>query len=119
MSRILIRTLALAAFVVSSTAGAWNGPVNTTCSGTTTAGTVFTGTQGWSVDPATGNGYWSCCMAGTSCVGRDKPARFITHAEPLEPGSATSAPVRSVRPRGERMPIQPERQSEAPRERGH
>ena len=49
-----------------------NGPVGTACGGTTTAGTTMTGTQGWSTNPATGQGYWSCCQAGTSCVGRDK-----------------------------------------------
>lgn len=52
---------------------AFNGPVGTPCSGTTTAGTTMTGTQGWSTDPVTGKGYWSCCQAGTSCAGRDKP----------------------------------------------
>lgn len=58
---------------VSAYAGTLNGPVGAACGGTTTAGTTMTGTQGWSTNPVTGQGYWSCCQAGTSCVGRDKP----------------------------------------------
>lgn len=55
----------------------YNGPVGTPCGGTTTSGTTMTGTQGWSTNPATGQGYWSCCQAGTSCVGRDKPKDIV------------------------------------------
>jgi hypothetical protein len=68
MNRIAIRTLAFAALFPSSVAGVWTGPVNAPCSGTTSGGTVVTGTQGWSINPKTGVGYWSCCAAGTACV---------------------------------------------------
>lgn len=66
-----------------------NGPVGTACSGTTTSGTTVTGTQGWSTNPATGRGYWSCCQAGTSCVGRDKPkiVRELATDEPVTVGT--------------------------------
>ena len=75
---------------------ALNGPVGTPCGGTTTAGTTMTGTQGWSTNPATGQGYWSCCQAGTSCVGRDKPVNIsVRDVSPLDDGSEPT--VRDLR----------------------
>lgn len=114
MSRMTVRVLAFATIALSPIAGAvLNGPVNTPCSGTTTAGTVVNGTQGWSINPATGAGYWSCCAPGTSCVGRDKPQKLsIRNSDRLEPaGAASSAPPRALQPRGEPAPARPEGQS--------
>lgn len=120
MNRIAVRTLAFVALTASSVAGAvLNGPVNTPCSGTTTAGTVVNGTQGWSINPATGNGYWSCCSPGTSCVGRDKPQKLnIRNTDVLEGGTGSATPIRAQQPRLEQAPTQPERQGQVPRERG-
>lgn len=73
--KLQFKLTAASVLFLSGIAGATlNGPVGTPCGGTTTAGTTMTGTQGWSTNPATGQGYWSCCQAGTSCAGRDKPA---------------------------------------------
>lgn len=72
-----------------------NGPVGTACSGTTTAGTTMTGTQGWSTDPATGRGYWSCCQAGTSCVGRDKP-KLVRDPSAEAPVTVGTQPARQT-----------------------
>ena len=79
-------------FISGIAASALNGPVGTPCGGTTTAGTTMTGTQGWSTDPKTGRGYWSCCQAGTSCAGRDKPVN-ISVKDLSETGDG-SQPVR-------------------------
>ena len=121
MTRLAIRTLAFATLAVSSVASAvLNGPVNTPCSGTTTAGTVVNGTQGWSINPATGNGYWSCCAPGTSCVGRDKPQKFtLQNPDVLEPGSTSAAPTRSLHHRAEPVLAQPEQQASPSREHGN
>lgn len=120
MTRLAIRALAFATLAASSVAGAvLTGPVNTPCSGTTTAGTVVNGTQGWSINPATGNGYWSCCSPGTSCVGRDKPQKLtLQNPDVLEPGATSAAPTRSLQHRAEPVPARPERQGDGPRERG-
>jgi len=119
MSRMAVRVLAFATFVLSPVAGAvLNGPVNAPCSGTTTAGTVVNGTQGWSTNPATGVGYWSCCAPGTSCVGRDKPQKLsIRNGDVVEPGATASAPPRALQPRIEPSLARPEHQGDGPRER--
>ena len=121
MSRMAVRVLAFATIVLSPVAGAvLNGPVNTPCSGTTTAGTVVNGTQGWSVNPATGVGYWTCCAPGTSCVGRDKPQKLsIRNGDMLEPAGATSSvPPRALQPRVGPALARPERQSAGVHEHG-
>ena len=75
----------------------YNGPVGTPCGGTTTSGTTMTGTQGWSTDPKTGRGYWSCCQAGTSCAGRDKPKEIVIRnpevVSPTGPQPTKQAPA--------------------------
>ncbi|TDR40115.1 hypothetical protein DFR29_114167 [Tahibacter aquaticus] len=121
MTRMAIRALAVATLAVSSVAGAvLSGPVNTPCSATTTAGTVVNGTQGWSINPATGNGYWSCCGPGTACVGRDKPQRLnIRNTEALAPDATTAAPTRAQQLRSEQAPARPERQADGQRGRGY
>lgn len=73
-----------------------SGPVGTPCSGTTTAGTVVVGTQGWSTDPKTGRGYWSCCMPRTACSGRDKPKEIVIRE--LEGGGATKVKAAAATP---------------------
>lgn len=121
MSRMAVRVFAFATIALSPIAGAvLNGPVNTPCSGTTTAGTVVNGTQGWSINPATGAGYWSCCAPGTSCVGRDKPQKLsIRNGDRLEPaGAASSAPPRALQPKVEPAPALSEHQQVGSRGRG-